>query len=194
MWDFASELGSPTPEMRDGQVVRLIRPQPERASPPNTLSSRYGLASFPFHTDAAYWPNPPRFVILRCVDPGEGNRCTLLTDTYTWLTKGDWDVLTRAVCMIAGRRPFLATIAAHNSKENFIIRYDSDCMKPTSECAHQALTLVSEGSARAPTTEVHWRGGDLLIVDNHRLLHARGESPAPDPSRSHQKMLVKECK
>ena len=193
MWDIASELGSPMPETRDGQVLRLIRPQSERTSPPNTLSSRYGLSSFPFHTDAAYWLKPPRYVILRCVDPGEGNRCTLLSDTYTWLSKRKWNILTRAVCAVAGRQPFLAAIAEYDENRGFAIRYDADCMKPTSNWAKEALALISTDHSNTPVTEIHWHSGELLVIDNKRLLHARGRSSILDSSRLHQKILIGEA-
>ena len=192
MWSIAIGLGTPRYETRDRQIVKLIRPRAEGLSQANTLSSRHGTASFPFHTDAAYWPTPPRFLLLRCLDPGEGGRSTLLSDTHAWLSKRQWNVLNRAVCAIAGSRPFLAPIAARNSDGPAIIRYDVACMRPTSRRSSMALALVDVQTAEAQVTEIHWRHRALLVIDNHRLLHARSESPKPDPSRLHQKMLIEE--
>ena len=192
MWDVASELGMPRQEMRDGQVVKLIRPQPEQVSFPNTLSSRYGLGSFPFHTDAAYWFKPPRYLILRCVNPGEGNRCTLLSDTRAWLSNDQWNLLSEAICSIAGRRYFLATIADSDADRVTIVRYDTDCMRPTGKRSSEALALLGKKAAESQSVEIHWRHGSTLVVDNHRLLHARGTSQFNDPNRLHQKILVEE--
>lgn len=192
MWAVATGLGTPTYETRDHQVIKLIRPQEKWLSSSNTLSSRYGTGPFPFHTDAAYWHRPPRFLFLRCLDPGEGNRCTLLTDTQAWLSKHQWGMLTGAVCAIAGSRSFLATIASKNSDGLGMIRYDLDCMHPTSKHSSGALVLVENQIAKAQVAEIHWRHGALLVIDNYRLLHARGESLIPDPNRLHQKMLVEE--
>ena len=192
MWAIASDLGVPRYETRDKQVVKLIRPHSKGLSEPNTLSSRYGTGTFPFHTDAAYWHTPPRFLLLRCLDPGEGNRCTLLSDPRAWLSKCSWETLVGAICTVAGNRSFLATIAAINSETSHSIRYDLACMKPTSRHSSEALALIETQAAKAPVTTVRWRHEALLIVDNHRLFHARGASSVADPNRLHQKLLVEE--
>ena len=78
--DLACQLGSPQPDPRDHLLVKDIHPQPKERANPNTLSSRYGLGAFPFHTEAAYLSAPPRFLLLYCVHPGDGARPTLLLD------------------------------------------------------------------------------------------------------------------
>ena len=194
MWTLATALGVPAYEARDRQVIKLIRPQAEHLSPPNTLSSRHGTGSFPFHTDAAYWHTPPRFLLLRCLDPGEGGRCTLLTDPRAWLSKQQWDMLSRAVCTIAGSRHFLGTIAARHPEGFTMIRYDSACMRPTNRRSAAASALIDIQIAEAQTIKIHWQHGAVLIVDNYRLLHARSESLVPDPNRLHQKILIEEAR
>ena len=194
LWTCATGLGIPRYESKDGQVIKLIRPRAEGLSPPNTLSSRHGIGSFPFHTDAAYWYKPPRFLLLRCLDPGEGDRCTLLTDSQAWWSEHQWDMLTAAICTVAGSRPFLAPLAASTPDGGAMIRYDVACMKPTNRHCLEALDFVDVKITNAQVTEIHWRPGTLLVVDNYRLLHARGESQIQDPNRVHQKMLVEEIR
>src|SRR5207247_3391746 len=71
---FAGHLGRPERDPREKVLVKDIRPQPKDAANVNTLSSRYGMGAFPVHTEAAYLPSPPRFLLLYCVSPGSGGR------------------------------------------------------------------------------------------------------------------------
>src|SRR5258708_33000235 len=71
-------------DRRSPEPVRDIRPQPVHSAKQNTLSSRYGTDAFPFHTDTAHWDQPARYLVLYCVNPGEGNRATLLQDSRVW--------------------------------------------------------------------------------------------------------------
>lgn len=46
----------------------LVQELTSRAiSTPNTYSGIFGLERFPFHTDLAHWPIPPRYLLLRCI-------------------------------------------------------------------------------------------------------------------------------
>src|SRR5690242_15684363 len=74
--------GTPVGETRSPEVLRTIRPQPVCAAPANTLSSRYGMGTFPFHTDTVYWRTPARFIPFHCVNTGSGGRPTLLLDPH----------------------------------------------------------------------------------------------------------------
>ena len=192
MWTVANGLGSPVGEARDGETIKLLQPRASGLSVKNTLSSKYGTGSFPFHTDAAYWYRPPRFLLLRCINPGESGRCTLLLDSYTCFLADQWDLLTQAIFDVAGSRPFLATIGHVSPNKKFMLRLDRDCMKPSNRMASRALAMVSARIIETKATEISWQSGTLLVIDNFRLLHARAVSPLPDPQRLHQKVLIAE--
>jgi len=186
-------LGNPRADTRDEQVVKVIRPQAQETAGPNTLSSRHGFNAFPFHTDVAYWRCPARFLILRCLDVGEGNRPTMLIDAHSWLSDYFFEELLRdAICTVAGCRPFLAPIAAQTGASAKAIRYDGACMRPANARAAGPFELLGDLVAKAPITEIRWRPKSMLIIDNHRMFHSRGVTNIPDPSRAHQRMLVEE--
>ena len=128
--DFASALGRPQPDPRDGVLVKDIRPQPKHTANTNTLSSRYGMGAFPVHTEAAYLHKPPRFLLLYCVQPGRGGRTTILLDGAAISSRlpqvrrsGTWVVK-------AGRRPFLCDVLWRRAQNRVGIRYDSECLFP----------------------------------------------------------------
>lgn len=81
---IARSLGEITTDRRSPDPYRAISPQTLEVAKANTLSRRYGMESFPFHTDVAHWNQPADFVFLYCESPGSGNRPTELIDTRQW--------------------------------------------------------------------------------------------------------------
>jgi hypothetical protein len=192
-WDDASllqllgEIGAVTASRRNPELIRRIRPMPAETAPRNTLSSRHGLAEFPFHTDGAHWRIPPRYLVLGCADEGETERPThLLTPLIA--EKGSVAASLRRVPWVVntGRQAFLAPIltSVEGQRE---IRYDPGCMTATSS-AGTATSLAMLRSA-APHT-IRWRRGDLLIIANRKCLHARGAATGSGRERTLVRVLV----
>lgn len=188
---LAEQLGRPTPDKRDPAIVRDLLPRPAFTSTPNTLSSRYGEGPFPFHSETAYWDLPARIVLLYCVDPGSGNRPTLLLDLLSNIRADQRDALARDLWVVRyTRRPFLTKVLSSVGKR-LLVRYDKDCMRPIQDgCASEELmtTLCARERAQA----VSWQPGLLLAIDNFRLLHGRGEADSPDPGRHLRRVLLRE--
>ena len=191
--DIGTALGTPTPDHRDTEPLRLIRPQMVDAARPNTLSSRYGMASFPFHTDVAYWRVPARFLLLHCVSPGSGHRPTLLIDSSAFtLSSADQDHLSNDVWRIDTRNPCLCTVVATSAKRVTTLRYDPACMIPATRRASRTQEILNACLRDAHPTAINWQSGDLLILDNSRMLHARGSARHPDPDRCLARILITE--
>ncbi len=95
---IAATLGEVRMDPRSLEPIRNICPQLRAEAKPNTLSSRYGMGPFPFHTDVAHWLLSARFVILYCQQPGSGARPTLLLDSWSWdLSEAQRRALTREI-------------------------------------------------------------------------------------------------
>jgi alpha-ketoglutarate-dependent taurine dioxygenase len=187
---LAQKLGPIRVDPRSPVPVRDIRPQPVHSAKNNTLSSRYGTGAFPFHTDTAHWDRPARFLALYCVDPGEGKRSTILQDTRLWrLDYAENELACRALWKTGHVGPRLCTIAEGTHGEVFI-RYDMDCMRPMTKEAREVKTFVEARISSTPTIQIDWQTECLLVLDNYRMLHARGTSIAPDTSRIHKRILI----
>ena len=188
--EIATSLGPIKTDPRHPQQVRHIRPQRSVDAEPNTLSSRYGMEGFPFHTDAAHWHIPPKFVLLYCVEVGSGNRPTYLIDSQSLgLTNPELSLLSNAVWRSGHVKSFLCTVTSTFEKP-FSIRYDSGCMSPRSGRALKADELITAKLKGAECKQVRWQNGDLLILDNHRVLHARGSAERADPDRVIARILI----
>jgi hypothetical protein len=176
---LGNDLGGVTTSRRNPLPLRRIRPVTSAAAPSNTLSSRYGNGAFPLHTECAFWREPPTFIALLCENRGTGNRettlaipgrlsCSLWTDP--------WEVF--------GARPrFLCTVAT-NGKRGTEIRFDGDCMKPAARL--QTGPVFSELTQHG----IRWAEQDVLVLDNRRCLHGRGDGSSFDENRVLVRMLI----
>jgi alpha-ketoglutarate-dependent taurine dioxygenase len=184
------QLGPIRVDPRTPEPVRDIRPQLLQVAKENTLSSRYGTDAFPFHTDTAHWDRPARYLVLYCVDPGEGKRATLLQDSRLWrLDEVEKDLACRALWKTGHLRPRLCVLAEGAGGE-LTIRYDMDCMRPMTKEAQELKVLVEARISCSAQLRIEWQPECLLIIDNRRMVHARGKSSQPDKHRVLKRMLI----
>ena len=187
---YCQELGTITVDPRNPAPMRPISPQSRSVASPNTLSSRYGVDSFPFHTDGSHWAIPPQFLALYCSNPGNGNRATYLIDTDSWLLlQKEIDLLISSVWITGFQRPRLCGLAVKNGNR-MQIRYDPACVRTYSSSAKRAERIIVEKVGSSIPIVVTWYKRDLLILDNWRILHARGDAIAEDSDRIIQRVLI----
>ena len=177
---LARTLGEPMGGRRDRMVEMLMPMAAERAKA-NSLSERHGLGAFPFHIDGAHRSRPPRFLILACVDAGASPVPTLLARFHELsLDKVDCQRCATAPFVVRnGRRSFYSTITAEVRP---FVRFDPCCMKPLCPDADALAKTIAARSEELGPTAIYWMAGDILILDNWRVLHGRGTGPSV-PSR-----------
>lgn len=168
-----------------GKLVQDLTPK--ATSTPNTYSGLFGLDSFPFHTDLAHWPIPPRYLLLRCIR-GYADVPTMILDGRTIVSKIGAELMGRA--LVRARRPLsgevrmLRLLQSNGADE--IIRWDTEYLKPASHVGKLVFStiqsIVKEATAM-PAVMVD--DGDVVVIDNWRMLHAR---PAIEPNRRDRKL------
>jgi hypothetical protein len=111
--------------------------------------------------------------VLGCVESGSESVPTLLLDRLgVKLSREELQLARSAVFHVRnGRGSFYASIVGLDPR---FIRYDPGCMHPVSPEALEALALFSNERVAPQSISFHWQPGDLLIIDNWRMLHARG--------------------
>jgi hypothetical protein len=174
-----SLVGSPLRSRdRTGGIEQLIpRHQHETSTP--SLSARYGLGEFPFHSDAAHWPSPPRWVVMWC-EVDETRRPTNLH--Y-------WSPLVERAC-----KDTAANFLVRNGRRSFFVdvrkeaRLDAGCMIPQNHAAHRMIELSSLANAPEPIA-IMWEAGMVLILDNKRMLHARSDNLSEQVGRVGRRLL-----
>lgn len=177
----AGLLGKPLPG-RKNQIVETLAPSSAQAAYANSLSSRHGLEPFPLHIDGAALIRPPHFIVLAC-------ECTGSTPVPTVLAHFDDMAVRIADCerfettpflIRNGRQSFYSTIV--DSSRPFV-RFDAGCMMPICATGEEVLSAVTLNSSGLPRTEIDWQVGDVLVIDNWRVLHGRGDSAASQDRR-----------
>ena len=186
---ISAMLGPPKLNMRGLAYTELLSYEAHLA-PRNSMSSFVGRGQQPYHTDEAFVPVPPRYVVLQCVNPGEVpcptqlmalDLASLCVDRPSRLTNQSW------VVKGGGLPPFYAQILNVGSKGAFV-RFDPCCMRAvSSEQSHvsEALDTIRD---YATDVTVYLERNEILIIDNWRCLHRRADS-SRSPSRHLRRSL-----
>lgn len=160
---------------RTGALEEVVCPQTATSAHPRSLSARYGLNALPLHVELSHRPRPCRYLLLGCIEPGSSSTGTKLLDWRTLgFTADELDLLETAPILVrTGRRSFYSTIL---SADHTFLRYDPGCLEAVDDRGQAALRLVEHRLVNG-VLEVHqWHRGDVLIIDNWRMLHGRGPS------------------
>jgi hypothetical protein len=91
---------------------------------------------------------------------------TLLLDWRTLaFSSPELDLLAAAPVLVrSGKRSFYSTILP---PDRSFLRYDPGCLEP-----------VDERLAKACPRAHDWKAGEILVIDNWRLMHGRGPASA----------------
>ena len=178
----ATALGEPVgyaPE-HGGDLVQNIVPTRTAADRQVSTSSKVALM---FHTEAAFHPHRPRFLLLACLR-GDEQAFTVLSSIHQVLPHLDpatVEVLRQPRFRTAvdesylhGRAnqlgPRMAVLSGDPQRPTMI--FDEDLMIGTDEEAESALRALG-AATEACQIGISLAAGDLLIVDNHAAVHGR---------------------
>ena len=187
--EIASNLGKPIRHRNSNELIQKLTPISTCQAHSNSLSALYSLGSFPIHVDTAHWPTPCRYVILGCSNEGRGSRRTTLLD-FSSISISKYEkefLLNTPFKIINGRNSFYSSILS--DQRNFI-RFDRGCMKPITDKDNEAFEILSESRWQSKIIEIEWQAGNILILDNWRVLHGRGCAFKNDFDRCLHRILV----
>lgn len=172
--EVASRAGTPL-AFRAGGTVHCIVPKQEAEK--NTYSGMYGLNDFPFHTDMAHWPYPPRYLMLRCLKGHESVK-TILIDGKDVITHVQAAKLSRALVKprrpLNGTFPLLTLYRPPRRGRASLLRWDENFIVPASNVGKEGMDLVKGALTSMPANSISLSNlGDTLVIDNWRMLHRR---------------------
>jgi hypothetical protein len=175
--------------------VHLLKPTLAESSTPNTYSGMYGHGQFPFHTDLAHWPYPPRFLLLRCLI-GYPAIPTMLLDGARLVEIIGSAALSRS--LVQPRRPLrgsLPLLRLYDSQrgDHGLFRWDEVFIRPASTAGRAGFDKVRQEVSHAQPTKISLVSrGDTLILDNWRMLHARSPVPSECQDRAIERAYLEE--
>jgi gamma-butyrobetaine dioxygenase len=167
--------------------VALVERQPIAPVPGGQSFASSGVVT-PLHTDSMSWDGvPPDRQVMLCDRPAGRGGETLLVDTHALLTQLERDdaALHRALFTEPRLQRFVfgdvrAPTAVRRGEQNWFTH---------SPRQDDAIGLaLAPHLARCPRVSLRIEAGELLVVDNHRLLH--GRDAFDDPQRRFQRLLA----
>lgn len=175
-------LGQPigySPE-HNGSIVQNI--VPVRGTEGTQISTSSGV-ELQFHTETAFHPFRPRYLLLLCLrgDPQAGTLVASVYDIVEHLSRGDRAVLRQNRFRTAVDASFLngkpsglgsAQPILFGTNSDLTIIYDADLMVGIDSEAQDVLERLAN-AVRASTKSVVLDAGDLLVIDNNVTVHGR---------------------
>ena len=178
----ACALGEPVgyaPE-HGGDLIQNIVPTQQASPRQVSTSSRVALM---FHTEAAFHPHRPRYLLLLCLrgDPAAHTTLASIHQLLPHLPEGVADVLSQRRFRTAVDESYLhgrgnvlgepmAVLTGDPRRPEMV--FDADLMVGMDPEADDALLALSAAVDRHHTS-VTLAAGDLLIVDNRASVHGR---------------------
>jgi L-asparagine oxygenase len=177
-------------------VVQRIVPRQQADAPTNLYSGNYGLQEFPLHTDLAHWYIPPRYLFLRCMIAAP-HVLTTLVDFSAALAGIPETTIIRAQVLprrkVDGKRHLLRILQEMEGKRLF--RWDSLFIIPANHEAEEINDHITNLQVKLMTKKICFTyPGDMLIVDNWRMLHGRSSVPNSSVDRVVERVYLGDIK
>jgi len=168
---YKAELG--------GRLVQNLVPTLTNQDRQTSTSSSVPLF---FHTETAFHPYRPKYLVLLCLrgDPAADTTLSSFFEIWPHLSLQAQNVLFESRFRTSIDESFLngnenrlgEPMPVFQNKENPVMVFDEDLMIGTDPEAQAALTELGVAT-RAIHSRVNLCAGDMLIIDNSRAVHGR---------------------
>ncbi|HWF37566.1 MAG TPA: hypothetical protein VG322_03545 [Candidatus Acidoferrales bacterium] len=190
--ELARSLGRPIAGA-DGHLIKELRVKHRAAALPCTLSAAFGTASFPLHTDTAFWKVPARFLVMRAI--GDVRRPTMVypfSELFVLTSERLFEACRRAVWTLkSSTGPVYCGMTFRASDESRGFRYDRQCMAPANSAAREVDEYMHFEAVGAAVRQVSWSDGTAVVIANWQALHGRGPEPPQEAERILQRIYVR---
>lgn len=189
---LARSIGQPVPNNR-GELISSLNIVPRNDARPRTLSANYGQASFPLHTDTAFWPLPAKFRVMRV--EGDLRRTTTICPIDALIRDAGSDlkklIETSVWIVKENRSSFYRKMKLRIRSESLGIRYDRQCMIPANDQAKQLDKFFENHASSSVVGQIEWSADTAVVISNWRTLHGRGSQPIDEARRTLQRIYVR---
>lgn len=178
----AKQLGTPAATRGRG-LVDFLAPLASSEANPRSLSAQCGTGPQPWHVDLSHFPEPARYLVMSCLREGQAQVPTELLEREAFLSRRNRsDALSEPFLVRSGRRSFYGSILEGSKR---FVRFDPGCMQGATSRATDLMKRLLD-DAPLPSYAHQWALGDILVIDNWRLLHRRA-----DASQSSHRVLLR---
>jgi L-asparagine oxygenase len=180
---FGSSLGRPIAYKQEqaGQLVQHVLPVFKTEHGQISTSSKSNLE---LHTETAFHPFKPSYVLLLCLrgDSGAVTTYANTEDIVKKISKKSLELLQQSIYATRiddsfrsnGEPDFemIVKILKKNSNDGFDITYDKHFMRGTTSEAQEALDELNK-AINESVQDIVLEQGDLLVIDNRTTVHGR---------------------
>jgi alpha-ketoglutarate-dependent taurine dioxygenase len=187
--ELAISLGTPIPSRRLGSLKDVLEVKETEEAFTRSLSKVFGRGRFPFHTDMAHIPVPPKYVLLRSIGI-DNSRKTFVMQVGEDALQNRWiTALENDLWFVDGGResfftPIINTSIVRNRR---VFRYDEEVMRPADRLDGESVRAMEQIKNHLPYVEFVLKTKECLIIDNWQTLHGRGAEP-PKSDRDTRKL------
>lgn len=171
-------------------LTQTLTPRLKENEFPNTYSGNFGLNEFPLHTDLAHWYIPPRYFLLRCIEPAS-EVFTHILDRQKVLQGESEEKLSRSHFM--PRKTLDRSANLLKLMSGGLFRWDSVFLKPTNKLAEELKQRIEERiNSIKPESISLDNPGKCLLIDNWRVLHGRSVVGTNSMNRIFERVYIEE--
>lgn len=173
-------------------AVQVLVPKQSEGLEKSSYSGMYGTQRFPLHTDMAHWHVPPRYLLLRCIEPAENVFTHLVHSCDIFGPESEVD-LKRA--LFRPRRRLDGRLTCFRLREGACCRWDPVFIHPVNALAHNLRSRILERIAIAHVEAVPLESkGDCILIDNWKNLHGRSAIPDDAVNRRIERVYLTSLK
>jgi len=180
---YAKKYGYPVGYLQEqnGKIIQDIFPIKKTADDQISSSSK---ATLELHTEAAFHPHLPDYLLLLCLrgDKNAGTTYALLPDILKDIHVGIVNILKKDLFETSVDQSFRLNgeedttvrlpVLSNNSNGDFIMKYDRTVMSGITTEAQMALNIFNKAIERNKQT-IFLEAGDLVVIDNAVSVHGR---------------------
>jgi L-asparagine oxygenase len=181
--EYARKNGYPVGYLQEqkGQIVQNIFPIKKTAEQQISSSSKTTLE---LHTEAAFHPHLPDYLLLLCLrgDENAGTTYTNLSDILQDIHVGVVNILKKDLFETTVDDSFRMNgeenttiklpVLSYDSNKKYIMKYDRTVMTGITTEAQMALNIFNKAVEKHKQT-IFLKTGDLMIIDNSISVHGR---------------------
>ncbi|WP_460678410.1 Fe(II)-2OG oxygenase family protein [Mucilaginibacter koreensis] len=194
--NFAQRLGTIIPSRIDGPLIDTLIPKDTILANKPSLSMRYGLGAFPYHTDGAYLRVPPKYIMFRYEAGIDSPTPTIINPILKYTCESELKPLEREFWFVRGRNLdfYSPIITANKEHTRLFMRYDINCMISRKETS-VLEDIINSTRFKQKEVAIDWFPKKVLIINNWETLHKRPSVKIEEQSkRCLKRILINERK
>jgi alpha-ketoglutarate-dependent taurine dioxygenase len=170
--EICKNIGEIIPDS-NGHLIKKLKPNSGIGKTKGTFSNRFGFGQFPLHTDTAFWATPVRYILLSSI---QKSICpTYFVSKTSLFSQLDFERINEvegAIFKIKIPNKQFYSSLLFREKDVEGLKYDPACMIAANKKAKHFVDKLE--NTKIEMEKINWTGNKAVIMDNWRVLHARG--------------------